>query len=727
MGLRFKELLIAVGTNEWRKRLVLAMLCVLCGLSGTEAQRKRAPGIVTGFDDVPFAISFSPDGRCLAIARGAGEPSQRFGRIELWDTETGNLRRVIKGFDGPVKSISFSPDGQTLVSGSNEYHVAKIQEKASERNGTIVAELKWWNTQTGELNHSLTLPGEGSTYLQALYSPDGKELAVVAGFRETSWLTSSPPFGPGTGINGPLEPLRGEFPRVYYRTEFKLLDAQTGEPKVKLSTNPPGRMLFSPDGKLMAVDNGSEIKVREAQSGADVHKLKDLKGHLTAMTFSPDSQTFVVAITKYDREYSKNYIKYIGKSEVRLFDVHSWKLTRKFQNLGAVNSLIFEPSGRGLLVGGMISGREGAIPAVKIIDLLGGTAGYFPTGGTDYNEAVDFMALSANGGLLAFRTGDTVQLVNTRTWRVTQTWDANSVGEAVERPASRFLLSVKRVLAVAFSADSRTLSGETDQGEIKSWDSRTGEIKNQVSASQDDPTIVAVSADGRTFAEVSNGQLLVWDSVQKKNIPLPRGHSISAVALAADGRTVAIGDEHDVSVLGIGGDGARTLSGANGAVNRLVFSDDGHSLAGAEADGVIDIWNVASGQVEKRIATHNEITALRFSPNGQLLATASQDHSITLWNARTGLAQERLQKHEAAINALAFSADGQLLASGGDDRMVVLWEVASGKSKRILKGHDQTVTSVAFSSDGQFLASGSGNASVVLWEVKTGKLSRVLK
>src|SRR5882672_2342008 len=103
--------------------VALSLLLVLFGPIKTGAQRRHSAG-ATGFDDVVFAIVFSPDGRTLAVARGASEPSQRFGRIELWNTETGKLRHVIKGFDGPVRSLSFAPDGETLVSGSSEFHSA---------------------------------------------------------------------------------------------------------------------------------------------------------------------------------------------------------------------------------------------------------------------------------------------------------------------------------------------------------------------------------------------------------------------------------------------------------------------------------------------------------------------------------------------------------------------------------------------------------------------------
>src|SRR5881394_2995802 len=103
-----------VNFNRVVALLIGAFVCA----GSLHAQRRRIPKTPTGFDDVVFDVSLSPDDRTIAIARGASEPSQRFGRIELWDTGTGKLRHVIKGFDGPVKSISFSPDGTTIVSGS---------------------------------------------------------------------------------------------------------------------------------------------------------------------------------------------------------------------------------------------------------------------------------------------------------------------------------------------------------------------------------------------------------------------------------------------------------------------------------------------------------------------------------------------------------------------------------------------------------------------------------
>src|SRR2546427_304036 len=101
----------------------------------------------------------------------------------------------------------------------------------------------------------------------------------------------------------------------------------------------------------------------------------------------------------------------------------------------------------------------------------------FHTGGEDFARAVDLLTISRNGSLLALRSGpDIVQVLDTRTWRVKYTFDANSNPDN-QRPASRFLLSLNHVIALAFSDDGKTLSGEIEGNGIKLWDSRTGEEK----------------------------------------------------------------------------------------------------------------------------------------------------------------------------------------------------------------------------------------------------------
>ena len=707
-----------------RSVLVCALLALTIQTAGQTGRRGR---MTTGVDDVVFALSFSPDGSTLAIARGASDPAQRYGRIELWDMKTGTLGHVIKGFDGPIKSISFSPDGRTLVSVSREYRVQKIQEKAGRRSlGSV--ELKWWDVQTGEFKRNFILPREETFSAQATYSPDGKQLALVESYY--SFFSFPSIFDPMGDRNRPTVawPLSPRPPS--FEAELNLLDAHSGEAILKLNRGRPGRAIFSPDGLLLAKENGKDIKVWNLQTGREERRLKSFKGEPNTIAFSPDGQSLAVAVTKYYHESEGNLISVIGSSEIQIFEVRTWEKVLQLANVGMVNSLAFHPDGKLLVIGGLIHEEAGALPGLKLWDLRNQKTAIFHTGGEDFARAVDLLTISRNGGLLALRSGpDIVEVLDTQTWKVKYTFDANS-DEDNQRPTSRFLLSLNSVIAVAFSRDGKTLTGEVEGSGIKLWDSRTGEVKKRLVSPEGSASIAAISSNGESIAEAGDDATLrLWNSASESEavIPRPGSESISALALSSDGQLLAIGSGKEL-ILASAGSGAtlRTFSGQENTINRLVFSNNNQILASADETG-IKVRDLTSGQIRNAFSPGGRVTALRFAPGDRILVSASEDGSVSLWDLRTGVLSSQLKKHSGAVNAIAFSPDGNLMATGGDDRSVIIWEAATGKARRTLKGHDLAVTSLAFSPDANTLASGSGNTSVVLWDVKTGNLNRVLR
>jgi WD40 repeat protein len=62
-------------------------------------------------------LVFSPDGRALAFAWR--EDSHLPGRVQVWEVASGGLRCEYAGQGGEVRTLAFSPDGKTLASGSN--------------------------------------------------------------------------------------------------------------------------------------------------------------------------------------------------------------------------------------------------------------------------------------------------------------------------------------------------------------------------------------------------------------------------------------------------------------------------------------------------------------------------------------------------------------------------------------------------------------------------------
>ncbi len=79
-----------------------------------------------------------------------------------------------------------------------------------------------------------------------------------------------------------------------------------------------------------------------------------------------------------------------------------------------------------------------------------------------------------------------------------------------------------------------------------------------------------------------------------------------------------------------------TLTGHKGEVYGVAFSPDGRILASAAEDGLIKLWEPASGKELRSISAHgNCANDLSFSPDGRLLASAGCDHTVKIWDTAT--------------------------------------------------------------------------------------------
>jgi len=162
--------------------------------------------------------------------------------------------------------------------------------------------------------------------------------------------------------------------------------------------------------------------------------------------------------------------------------------------------------------------------------------------------------------------------------------------------------------------------------------------------------------------------------------------------------------------------------------NSISFSHDSRALASAADDRSICIWNVATGECEKKLQGHTGwISGVAFSPVSNALVTGSGDNSVRLWDVSAGECIAVLLGHSQYVTTVAFGPDGGFVASGSGDQTIRIWNVASKECIAILTGHTEPISNIVFGPDGNTLASASSDCSIRIWDLSTSACTRILE
>jgi len=112
-------------------------------------------------------------------------------------------------------------------------------------------------------------------------------------------------------------------------------------------------------------------------------------------------------------------------------------------------------------------------------------------------------------------------------------------------------------------------------------------------------------------------------------------------------------------------------------VTSICFSPDGLSVAAGRYDWTVDIWDVYSSVLLRRLKGHKKaVRTLCYSPDGSYVASGSLDRTIRLWDSSTGLLIESLVGHVATVSSLCFSTDGASIFSGSLDTTIKIWDLS---------------------------------------------------
>ena len=165
----------------------------------------------------------------------------------------------------------------------------------------------------------------------------------------------------------------------------------------------------------------------------------------------------------------------------------------------------------------------------------------------------------------------------------------------------------------------------------------------------------------------------------------------------------------------------------------LTLSRDGKTLLTAGGDGIIRVWDLASGQLQRTLTGHtNAIYIAGFSPNEKLIASSSRDTTARIWDYATGRELHKLTGFHCAVKWVAFSPNGKTVAAVGNDGMLKLWDVKTGRELKSLvhtesPDVDNGIYSVVFSRNGKLIYTGNGDGTISEWDAAKGEETDVWK
>jgi WD40 repeat protein len=261
---------------------------------------------------------------------------------------------------------------------------------------------------------------------------------------------------------------------------------------------------------------------------------------------------------------------------------------------------------------------------------------------------------------------------------------------------------------------------------------------------------LAWSPDGRRIAAgLARGLVYVHevpvDRARVRSLNLGPARSF---AWSPDGARFACSTSSDVRVGRLPLSGTPVRLGAEVALPVVVsLSPDGRSLVGADPDGSLPIWDVASGRVAQRLAGHppqvergrpdgRGASAMLWSPNGKRLASLRNiDGDLRVWDVEGArllsafeFAGDGLVARPDEALPLSLSRDGRYLAvslTGGVK--IQVFDVTAGT--RVREWKTSTVSSgsaMAWDPAGPRLAACLMEPSprLQIWDVGTGAVAR---
>ncbi len=636
-----------------------------------------------GTDDLRTAghitdIAFSRDGKFIAAAP-ANAPHAI---VELFDVATGKTIKRIEYSEEPsgwIQSIDISPDDSKLLWGEIGGYVV-IWDLKADRLLYRTHPLDFRVNEVAFSHGGEMFAYTGTNGLVHLRQTDNPANSLKV-FETGQRASTSPAAGVGNGM-------AGASCLVFSRDDTVLI--ATGAPKAEIS--------------FWRIDD-SQL-VRRIEIGAGEQKFRSpMINHLEV---TPDGRYLMsVGIRYVKREETsiKHAAKNVQLCEIRMWDIDTGKEVSHLHGPEDYGNGFASLSSDGGRVAVVDFGRLRIVDAktaapLKSISLPG-----------HWGDQPEF---SPDGNIVAVPLHNTIGL-----------FDANT-GERLHHSART---PVGSVGTAAWSPDGLQVITSHDDGRIRVWDTRTGEVVWNESPA---PDLVSGSdySRARYVRFTHEGARVI--AVGNRPHPEKWQHGFVTIIDATDGKLL-----RDISL---------------GEVVDAALSLDNRVLVAASSNGSWDDThlcgvNLETGEIlyvnpsAEQQAGFGQMEAMRFLPESTTLVTAMGNGDVITFDGMTGNEQyrfiadwrtpEQIQANKPKWPQLwngSFTSDGRTLVSSSAE-YVYIWNVEVGKLKRKIRHPHDHGCIIAVSPDGKIFATSDlqyagdhGVDTIRLYDVDSGEL-----
>jgi WD40 repeat protein len=559
-------------------------------------------------------MALSPDGTLVAT-------SGYDGMVRLWDTQTGELKRVLVGHDSYSYGLTWSADGRYLASaGSFDYTV------------------RVWEARTGL--PLKVLRGLKDAPITVAFSPDGALLAA------------------GTGGSG--------YVPVWQVAKGKLLKtAETGKPVLDLA--------FSPDGRTLACAV-SEVGVSllAAPDWTATSKI-DLTGQ------NPRGLSFLAGGKELVAGGDKHLVVWdvAAKKVVRKLDGNVAGLARHGNRVAVASS-------PGKVID-LKTGTPGAAlpPAQAVGWSSDGKAIYLLAGDEVVRVDPDKGTLLtrwsvAESGYVSWAPGRPVLTgvpgVEPRLWETT-------TGKLLHTLKGHTAMTT----SAAWSPGGKIVATGGYDRTVRVWSPATGKLLRTLGGFETAVTALAVAGDGRIAAGLADGKVRIFAADATKPLRTHAAHTdaVKTLAWGRDGRLASGGVDAVVHIWGTDAKKpVRSLENA-GSVECVAFAPSGKWLAAGSSENRVNVWSYPGGKLVQEwsaLGSPPAVSALAWAPDSNLLLVGRANHTLQLWDLKLGKKEPRQSfVVMAPVHGVAWAAGGKTMVTCTIDRGVRFWNTATGQ------------------------------------------------